>query len=123
MLLGSLAAWIVFNVPVGFIRPPATSCLVYNTSGFFIETPKTLLYGYNTVRTVNKRSITSSDLSEAYENQDYDDIISWTQGPWGLTTSRLDRSGELDDLDYGEVPWNQLLAMEVGFFKRLDQSS
>lgn len=42
MLLASLAAWIIFNVPIGFIHPPATSCLVYNQSGFFIQTPKAL---------------------------------------------------------------------------------
>jgi len=42
MLLASLAAWIIFNVPIGFIHPPATSCLVYNQSGFFIQTPAAL---------------------------------------------------------------------------------
>ena len=45
MLLASLAAWIIFNVPIGFIHPPATSCLVYNQSGFFIQTPKALKLG------------------------------------------------------------------------------
>ncbi len=37
MLMCSLAAWIVFNVPLGFIHTPPTSCLVYNSSGFFIQ--------------------------------------------------------------------------------------
>ncbi|XP_065567163.1 major facilitator superfamily domain-containing protein 6-like isoform X2 [Artemia franciscana] len=42
ILLCSLAAWIVFNVPLGFIHPPTTSCLIYNvtTDQYFIDIPK-----------------------------------------------------------------------------------
>lgn len=147
MLLGSLAAWIVFNVPLGFIRPPATSCLVYNTSGFFIETPKTLTYGYNTARTnlKKKRSIQEGafgvDDGGAGDYYDYegDEIIGWTQKPpnsWAVKTSTSSSSpsadniysslpvindypkddnnnNNLNDDEYAQIPWNQLLAMEV----------
>lgn len=146
MLLGSLAAWIVFNVPLGFIRPPATSCLVYNTSGFFIETPKTLTYGYNTARTnLKKRSIQEGafgvDDGGAGDYYDYegDEIIGWTQKPpagsWAFKTSTSsspssadiysslpvindypkddNNNNNLNDDEYAQIPWNQLLAMEV----------
>lgn len=117
MLLGSLAAWIIFNVPVGFIRPPATSCLVYNATGFYIDTPKELLYGYNTVRNTKvKRSI--ADGPDSYENYDQD-IVGWTRAlpEWVTASTSTDSSASDDDqLDYHEVPWNQLLAMEVKTF-------
>ena len=54
MLMCSLAAWIVFNVPLGFIHTPPTACLTYNTSGFFIQTVK--------ASRLVKRSIVDDDL-------------------------------------------------------------
>lgn len=104
MLLGSLAAWIIFNVPIGFIRPPATSCLVYNSSGFFIETPKGL------VNHMSKRSISESDYFD-FEQENF--IAGWTPRPW---MENIDHSSG-DDLPgdtaiSSKLPWNQLLAME-----------
>ena len=87
MLLGSLAAWIVFNVPIGFIRPPPTSCLVHNSSGFFIESPKGIFGPSNKI---TKRSISSSPL-------DYDEDE--------LTESWLNLN-ELDST-YKMPPWQQ----------------
>ena len=98
MLLGSLAAWIIFNVPIGFIRPPATSCLVYNSSGFFIETPKAL------INRISKRSI---DYEAEFQQENL--IGGWTPRPW--MEDFVDHSGD-DSLIGSKVPWNQLMAME-----------
>lgn len=40
LLLASISAWILFTLPIGFIQPPATSCLVANHTHYFLETPK-----------------------------------------------------------------------------------
>ncbi|KAB0795046.1 hypothetical protein PPYR_11885 [Photinus pyralis] len=38
LLLGSLAAWIIFTVPIGFIQPPPTSCIEIKNDGLYIKT-------------------------------------------------------------------------------------
>lgn len=41
LLLASLSCWIIFTLPLGFIQPPATSCLVKkNHTEYVLETPK-----------------------------------------------------------------------------------
>jgi len=41
LLLASLSCWIIFTLPLGFIQPPATSCLVKkNYTEYVLETPK-----------------------------------------------------------------------------------
>lgn len=102
MLLGSLAAWIIFNVPLGFIRPPATSCLVYNSSGFFIETPKGL------VNRINKRSISESDY---YDFEQENLIGGFTPRPW-FEDFGQSGEGDVDRAISAKVPWSQLMAME-----------
>lgn len=82
MLLASLAAWIIFNVPIGFIRPPATSCLIHNSTGFFINTTKGL------VHRLSKR-----------ETDDYDEISFWGE------PTTIDPSTTI-------IPWERLMAME-----------
>lgn len=40
LLLASLSCWIIFTLPLGFIQPPATRCLVKkNDSIYMLETP------------------------------------------------------------------------------------
>lgn len=40
LLLASLSCWIIFTLPLGFIQPPATRCIVKkNSSSFMLETP------------------------------------------------------------------------------------
>jgi hypothetical protein len=108
MLLGSLAAWIIFNVPLGFIRPPSTSCLIYNTTaavkGFYIETPKVLQFN----RRMDKRSISASDY---YDFEQENLMAGWTPRPpqW-MEDQFVDQSGDHDGSS--QLPWNQLLAME-----------
>lgn len=102
MLLGSLAAWIIFNVPIGFIRPPATSCLVYNTTGFYIETPKGL------VNRIDKRSISPSDYLDDFETENF--MAGWTPRPPQWVEDQL--AHQSGDGAARKVPWDQLLAME-----------
>lgn len=41
LLLASLSAWIIFTLPLGFIQPPPTSCLVRrNDSNFVLKVPE-----------------------------------------------------------------------------------
>ena len=84
MLLASLAAWIIFNVPIGFMHPPATSCLVYNQSGFYIQTPKALKMGNRVKRGLGDDG--GFSLPEAPFNTPnlYDDEKTWT-APKALT--------------------------------------
>lgn len=37
LLLASLSCWILFTLPLGFIQPPATSCLVVKNETFVIQ--------------------------------------------------------------------------------------
>ncbi len=108
MLLGSLAAWIIFNVPIGFIKPPATSCLVFNSSGFFIETPKGM------INRISKRSIAQSDADYYLTDFQQENLIDagWTPRPW--MEDFVDHSGDTstDALIASKLPWNQLMAME-----------
>ncbi|EAA08483.4 major facilitator superfamily domain-containing protein 6 [Anopheles merus] len=57
LLLASLAAWIIFTLPLGFIQPPATSCIERkNATDFELRTPQ--------VPRILKRSIDESMLEE-----------------------------------------------------------
>lgn len=37
LLLASLSCWILFTLPLGFIQPPATSCLVIKNESYVIR--------------------------------------------------------------------------------------
>jgi len=40
LLLASLSCWIIFTLPLGFIQPPATRCIVKkNATTYMLETP------------------------------------------------------------------------------------
>jgi len=102
MLLASLAAWIIFNVPIGFMHPPATSCLVYNQSGFYIQTPKALKMGNRVKRGLGDDG--GFSLPEAPFNTPnlYDDEKTWT-APKALTYTDSEGAGT------AELPWQQLM--------------
>lgn len=40
MLLLSLSAWILFTLPLGFIQPPATSCMDHKNDTAFLRAPE-----------------------------------------------------------------------------------
>lgn len=61
MLLASLSAWIIFTLPLGFIQPPATSCIQrYNDSYYELKTPE--------VPRILKRSV--DNLQQLIEDHD-----------------------------------------------------
>lgn len=66
MLLASLSAWIIFTLPLGFIQPPATSCITkYNESYYMLRTPE--------VPRILKRSV--DNLEYFIENPDMESHI------------------------------------------------
>uniref|UniRef100_A0A1B0DI68 Major facilitator superfamily associated domain-containing protein n=2 Tax=Phlebotomus papatasi TaxID=29031 RepID=A0A1B0DI68_PHLPP len=61
LLLASLSCWILFTLPLGFIQPPATSCLERrNASDYELKVPQ--------VPRILKRSITDSSADELEES-------------------------------------------------------
>lgn len=39
LLLASLSCWIIFTLPLGFIQPPATSCMIYKNYTSYLYIP------------------------------------------------------------------------------------
>ncbi|XP_023247454.1 major facilitator superfamily domain-containing protein 6 isoform X2 [Copidosoma floridanum] len=39
LLLASLSCWIIFTLPLGFIQPPATSCMLYENHTYYLYIP------------------------------------------------------------------------------------
>lgn len=39
ILLASLSCWIIFTLPLGFIQPPATSCMIYKNHSRYLYIP------------------------------------------------------------------------------------
>lgn len=61
LLLASLSCWILFTLPLGFIQPPATSCLERrNASDYELKVPQ--------VPRILKRSITDTSTDELEES-------------------------------------------------------
>ncbi|XP_054015731.1 major facilitator superfamily domain-containing protein 6 isoform X2 [Hylaeus anthracinus] len=60
ILLASLCCWIIFTLPLGFIQPPATSCVVMRNNSVYLEPS-------NPQQRIVKRSV---DLDELYRNRD-----------------------------------------------------
>lgn len=57
LLLASLSCWIIFTLPLGFIQPPATRCIVRkNETTYMLETPM--------APRVYKRDVSAVDLPE-----------------------------------------------------------
>lgn len=52
LLLMTVASWIVFTLPVGFIHPPVVSCKFWNGSTYLLQEP-----GYMKQKQIEKRSI------------------------------------------------------------------
>ncbi|XP_014233378.1 major facilitator superfamily domain-containing protein 6 isoform X2 [Trichogramma pretiosum] len=39
ILLASLSCWVIFTLPLGFVQPPATSCMIYKNHTYLISIP------------------------------------------------------------------------------------
>ncbi|XP_033218871.1 major facilitator superfamily domain-containing protein 6-A isoform X3 [Belonocnema kinseyi] len=66
MLLASLSCWIIFTLPLGFIQPPVTTCMIEKNYSYYLSAPENLK-GPRIV----KRSINNDELSSATEDTDY----------------------------------------------------
>lgn len=65
LLLASLSAWIIFTLPLGFIQPPATSCILKENNTFVLKTPAPPEHMYK--REVDKNTLSllvNSDLQK-----------------------------------------------------------
>ncbi|KAL2723687.1 major facilitator superfamily domain-containing protein 6-like isoform X1 [Vespula maculifrons] len=65
ILLGSLSCWIIFTLPLGFIQPPATSCMVNENYTSFLKAS-------SPGQRIVKRSI---DLDECYNAATEDEYL------------------------------------------------
>lgn len=60
MLLASLSCWIIFTLPLGFIQPPTTSCMVLRNGSVYLAV-------FNPQQRIVKRSV---NLDEFYHRND-----------------------------------------------------
>lgn len=68
MLLASLSCWIIFTLPLGFIQPPATRCIVKkNETTYMLETPIVS-------RAVYKRDVSYAMTDFVKYGEDIDDF-------------------------------------------------
>ncbi|XP_076295280.1 major facilitator superfamily domain-containing protein 6 jef isoform X2 [Lasioglossum baleicum] len=61
ILLASLSCWIIFTLPLGFIQPPATSCMVMRNNTVYLEAS-------NPERRIVKRSLNQKELYQTDED-------------------------------------------------------
>ncbi|XP_076651289.1 major facilitator superfamily domain-containing protein 6 jef isoform X2 [Halictus rubicundus] len=61
ILLASLSCWIIFTLPLGFIQPPATSCMVMRNNTVYLEAS-------NPERRIVKRSLNHEELYHTDED-------------------------------------------------------
>ncbi|XP_046395998.1 major facilitator superfamily domain-containing protein 6 isoform X2 [Ischnura elegans] len=75
LLLASLTCWIVFTVPLGFIQPPATSCILrHNHTEYVLRTPG----AEDEARYLHKRSV---DEVAAEDDEDEVEVVMEARGP------------------------------------------
>ncbi|XP_066598677.1 major facilitator superfamily domain-containing protein 6 isoform X2 [Prorops nasuta] len=68
ILLASLSCWIIFTLPLGFIQPPATSCMVRRNNTNYLESS-------NPEQRIVKRSIDMDEFYESSVMKDNDDDL------------------------------------------------
>lgn len=61
MLLASLSCWIIFTLPLGFIQPPVTTCMIQKNNSFFLETPANLKGPRIVKRSIDNKYSTATD--------------------------------------------------------------
>ncbi|XP_011496163.1 PREDICTED: major facilitator superfamily domain-containing protein 6 [Ceratosolen solmsi marchali] len=61
ILLASLSSWIIFTLPLGFIQPPATSCMIYKNHTNYLYIP-------DSDQRIQKRSVTFDNLNGNFSN-------------------------------------------------------
>lgn len=91
ILLASLSCWIIFTLPLGFVQPPPTSCMVRSNDTYYLEAS-------SREQRIVKRS---TDLDELYypEKEEYLEVAS------NVVFERLRRSTDDNEiLDYTKKP-------------------
>ncbi len=55
MLLVAVLSWILFTLPIGFVRPPVVSCKYYNGSQYLLKLPQDSWGGDTIIAPVGRR--------------------------------------------------------------------
>ncbi|XP_071451913.1 major facilitator superfamily domain-containing protein 6 isoform X2 [Hetaerina americana] len=77
LLLASLSCWILFTVPLGFIQPPATSCILrHNQTEYVLRTPG----AEDEARYLHKRSVDEQEAAEEEEDEEVE-VVMEARGP------------------------------------------
>ncbi|KAG8224718.1 hypothetical protein J437_LFUL004888, partial [Ladona fulva] len=77
LLLASLSCWILFTVPLGFIQPPATSCILrHNHTEYVLRTPGS----EDGTRYLRKRSIPDNEGIEEEDDEDEVEVVMEARG-------------------------------------------
>ncbi|XP_018313683.1 major facilitator superfamily domain-containing protein 6 isoform X1 [Mycetomoellerius zeteki] len=92
LLLASLSCWIIFTLPLGFIQPPPTSCMVSTNDTPYLEAS-------NREQRIVKRS---TDLNELYYPENKEEYLEVASN---VVFERLRRSTDDNEvLDYKKKP-------------------
>ena len=83
MLLASLSCWIIFTLPLGFIQPPVTTCMIQKNSSCYLAAPVN-----SKGPRIVKRSINNDEFSAATEDTDYLEVAA------NVVFERLRRSAD-----------------------------
>lgn len=61
MLLASLSCWIIFTLPLGFIQPPVTTCMLEKNFTFVLAAPTNLKGPRIVKRSIDNKYSTATD--------------------------------------------------------------
>ncbi|KMQ92798.1 major facilitator superfamily domain-containing protein 6-like isoform x1 protein [Lasius niger] len=92
ILLASLSCWIIFTLPLGFVQPPPTSCMVISNDTYYLEAS-------SKEQRIVKRS---TDLDELYYPENKEEYLEVASN---VVFERLRRSTDDNEiLDYTKKP-------------------
>lgn len=92
MLMASLSCWIIFTLPLGFIQPPSTSCMVRINETSYLDAS-------NKEQRIVKRSIDVDKLYYSKNKEEYLEVAS------NVVFERLRRSTDDNEIfDYMKKP-------------------
>lgn len=109
ILLASLSCWIIFTLPLGFIQPPATSCMVKENSTSFLKAS-------SPGQKIVKRSI---DLDECYHAPTEDEYLEVAAN---VVFERLRRSTDDNEID-GQPNSDVIEQNEVKKYNNFDDNN
>ncbi|XP_012281438.1 major facilitator superfamily domain-containing protein 6 [Orussus abietinus] len=103
ILLASISCWIIFTLPMGFIQPPATSCMTRKNNTHYLEVP-------SPDQRIVKRSADLDEYCQQDEDSEYlevaDNVVferlrrsvddNEVGSEWGPGTKKLEKTYDLD---------------------------